>query len=162
MIQSLGLVGKSAFQLAKMSNQPSLVQTKKHFYNLGSVIDEVECRCGSQIPWVECYADDGTISFCAEQGSGTFWRYFSTGSLPLQKHNETVLQVSRCCWDSHKATFQDIRRENYFPRMSLSVQAYKTVLLVSRRNADCTNLDMIPTVLCFLQQMHMDDCCSAL
>lgn len=75
-VGALGLFGKTAFELAKMSHNKRLVQTMKRFCELESVTDEVECRCGSRLPWVECcHAGDGTTPVCREvTGDTLLWQ----------------------------------------------------------------------------------------
>lgn len=104
-LHQLNLFGKTAFQLAKISKHQRLIRAMKHFYKLEDVIDQVQCRCGSRRPWLECHAADGTTPFCMETSTGKLlFRYSPLAACPCSNTNK---RYYTCCWVDAHAKFQD-------------------------------------------------------
>jgi hypothetical protein len=95
--QALNLGGKTAQQLASISNRRELIRAIELMQKPENV-HLTQCRCGSRLPWNQCHgapvpgqsdlyiqADDGSLQ----------WRYSPKAACPC---NLTNKEHYKCCW----------------------------------------------------------------
>ena len=111
LVKTLGMVGKSAKELAVGSGSELLVQTINLMSSDESKIELVNCKCGSRLPWKEChyYKERDEMYYIksrTEEGKQRIvWRYSPLAPCCCYT---TKRSYFKCCWEeSPKPCYQD-------------------------------------------------------
>ncbi|CAJ1949725.1 unnamed protein product [Cylindrotheca closterium] len=112
--RQLGVLGKTAFELAKMSKRKELVDAMIEFQNQDLLKEKVQCRCGSRLPLKTCHGcdfDEERHLMREDDCGRLYFRYSPLAPCPC---NQTKKTHYDCCWDGATMRFNNDRTAELF------------------------------------------------
>jgi hypothetical protein len=106
--RQLGLNGKTAQQIAKLSKKEDLIKVMAEFENKEKKMAATICRCGSRLPWRQCHVGKrfGESPIFMEEKGKLMWRYSPIA--PCFCNQEPKKIHFNCCWiETSTPRYQD-------------------------------------------------------